>query len=533
LDCIQNHHECKTEQNALRRLPTRLVFVGSGGLPVRVCQSEPLPSDTRYMTLSHCWGQVRFLTLTTKNIIALQRNIAFAHLPATFQDAIKFARYVGVDYLWIDSLCIIQDSKDDWEKESILMESVYSNGFCNIAAAGASDGSGGCFFNRSSDAHTRLTINTENIPRNQNSWSHVRAWITGKSLKPAENEPYCVKPGEYWFHEDNFWSREVISSDLCSRAWVIQERLLAKRVLYFCPTQILFECNRLRACETWQPESLPRNDSDEIRAILVSANLNFTRRDPKPALEAWVYLVYNYSGCELTYEKDRLIALAGLARHFQRFLKSQYLAGLWETGFVHQLCWENRNNSTRPTSYQAPSWSWASNSGGVSYRPETYSNLRSGEVTVDILDVGVGTVGGSEFSQVTSGYIKMIGYLIPVSLQHRSTDPDFHEYTGGPYLLEPYTSTFMPDIRDSFESFPGVFYCAPLVYTTPGSGYRYRDLEKSTDGLVLKPTGIMKGQYQRVGYFRGDDYQEERSKMTEDLYEAYDEVTDKYTFTII
>jgi hypothetical protein len=88
-----NHHECKSEQSAPQRLPTRLVFVGSTrGLAVRICQADSLLCDTRYVTLRHYWGKAHFLTLTSKNNADLQNNVVFADLPATFQDAITFAR---------------------------------------------------------------------------------------------------------------------------------------------------------------------------------------------------------------------------------------------------------------------------------------------------------------------------------------------------------------------------------------------------------------------------------------------------------
>jgi hypothetical protein len=533
-DCIENHHLCKAEQSALRRLPTRLVFVGSiAGLPVRICQTSSLPSDTRYMTLSHCWGKVCFLTLTTKNFAALQREIVLADLPATFQDAITFARYIGVDYLWIDSLCIIQDSINDWQKESNLMESVYSNGFCNIAATGASDGSGGCFFNRSSEAYRIPTID---IPQRESIW-HLAA---GRFLKNSAKRGYFINPGVYSCNDAGLWVREITQSVLCKRAWVIQERFLAKRVLYFSPRQIFFECNQLRACEACPEYMLGIYSGDGIRETLASVKLTVVPDDPtidtiRSVLNAWSGLISNYSACALTYEKDRLIALAGLARYFQPFIGCRYLAGLWETEFVSQLLWENAANSTRSTTYQAPSWSWASRSGKVKFPREG----RYGKVAVNLLDIGVSTVGGSKFGQVTSGFVKMVGCLIPIKLDRPIFDlPVKPPVEGGSFSLrtETYHSLrmvaiiFVPDIWGGRESLLGTFYCTLLIYTNA-----------PLQGLVLRATGIEKGQYQRVGLFRSPfekgvlprAEQEERSKMTEDLYEAYNEETDMYTFTII
>jgi hypothetical protein len=86
------------------------------------------------MTLSHCWGLVDFFKLTTKTLSLMLAGIGTDTLASTFQDAIRTARFLGVEYLWIDALCILQDSKEDWELESATMGKVYGNGLCNLAA---------------------------------------------------------------------------------------------------------------------------------------------------------------------------------------------------------------------------------------------------------------------------------------------------------------------------------------------------------------------------------------------------------------
>jgi hypothetical protein len=321
------------------------------------------------------------LTLTTKNIAALQREIALADLPATFQDAITFARYIGIDYLWIDSLCIIQDSNNDWQKESNFMESVYSNGFCNIAATGAADGSGGCFFDRSSEACRIPTIDIHG----HGNLSHL---ATGRLLKHSERRVF-INPSSYSCHDQNLWVREITQPALYRRASVIQERFLAKRVLYFSPRQIFFEYNQLQVCEACPGHMQSIYFGDGIRETL--AAVKGQHSDPiRSALNALSALISNYFACALTYEKYWLIALAGSARYFQPFIGCRYLAGLWETEFFWQLLWENAANSTSSTTYQSPSWSWASRPGRV----KIPSNDGLGEVVVNLLDIGVNTIGG-------------------------------------------------------------------------------------------------------------------------------------------
>ncbi|PMD54734.1 uncharacterized protein K444DRAFT_513189, partial [Hyaloscypha bicolor E] len=90
-----------------------------------------------YITLSHCWGQLQLITLTNSNIVTFQEGLEIRKLPKTFRDAIYVAQRLTVQYIWIDSLCIVQDSEDDRKRESALMMSVFAEAFCNIAATAA------------------------------------------------------------------------------------------------------------------------------------------------------------------------------------------------------------------------------------------------------------------------------------------------------------------------------------------------------------------------------------------------------------
>ncbi|PMD17228.1 HET-domain-containing protein, partial [Hyaloscypha hepaticicola] len=227
------------------------------------------------MTLSHCWGTKKFLTLTTNNLENSRQRISLEDLTRVFQDAIHVTRFMGIDYIWIDSLCIIQDSPEDWAKESLLMEDVYSNSYCNIAATHASSGEDGCF-------------------------------------------------------------DEVTNSLLLQRAWVFQERILAPRVLHFAP----FMLNKALHA---------KSASDRRLAARIT----------------WMYLLNHYTACKLTLESDRLIAISGLAKLLQPMMGCRYLAGPWEDSLVAQLVWSNHGESLRATTYQAPSWSWASRPGKI------------------------------------------------------------------------------------------------------------------------------------------------------------------------
>jgi len=122
-ECTQDHSQWQCANQDSDMLPTRLVCIANP-CPrlVSTCHWTARP---RYATLSHCWGDIPFLRLETRNQDAFSRIIPSDQLPKTFQDAIEIAKALGLEYIWIDSLCIVQDDDDDWRKEAALMSSVY------------------------------------------------------------------------------------------------------------------------------------------------------------------------------------------------------------------------------------------------------------------------------------------------------------------------------------------------------------------------------------------------------------------------
>jgi hypothetical protein len=108
----------------------------------------------RWAVLSHRWGIGSTATLREDTLDTQKSGISISSLPATFQDAIKLTRFLGPRYLWIDSLCIIQDSVADWQTESATMPGIYQNAFVTIAAASTKDSHGGIFVERAWAKHS-------------------------------------------------------------------------------------------------------------------------------------------------------------------------------------------------------------------------------------------------------------------------------------------------------------------------------------------------------------------------------------------
>jgi hypothetical protein len=205
--CTSTHPECHRAKAA--KLPTRLIQLFDNG-GIRLYARPEINSRLEYVTLSHCWGTFETLKLTKSNVDTFRESIPIENLCKTFQDAILATRALGFKYLWIDSLCIIQDDDVDWRQESALMSEVYGNAIVNIAATNAKDSSVGLFSQRDVSRSARQYVRTN----------------TSKTYELLDSRVYY---------------RCLDKTPLSSRAWVFQERYLAKRTIYF----ILYLIHRL------------------------------------------------------------------------------------------------------------------------------------------------------------------------------------------------------------------------------------------------------------------------------------------------
>jgi Heterokaryon incompatibility protein (HET) len=217
-ECLNGHAECMAIQSARmknRSLPTRLVHIEprQEASHIRICSSAHLNSSVRYATLSHVWGTSRHLILTSENKGELQQGICVTRLPATFRHAVEVTESLSLQYLWIDSLCILQDSPADWERECKIMGDIYSNAFINIAASTATDSNGGLFGSRDPLDITPCVVRIRFAER------------------AGEDELYV------------FWAEDQVKTPIADaplnkRAWVLQERLLAPRTVHFTRPKI-------------------------------------------------------------------------------------------------------------------------------------------------------------------------------------------------------------------------------------------------------------------------------------------------------
>lgn len=214
-----NDQDLKNHSTIHSDLPTRIIDVGDQQTDdIRLIDREAMTSH-EYIALSHCWGQGPMISTRTDNINSHRLRIDIERLPRSFQDAVTVSRGLNIRYLWIDSLCIIQDDNQDWDHEAARMQQVFSNAVCVIAA-------------------TSVASSAEGFLRPSRQ---QREWVTLRS--PSGATRYICKS------IDNF-QRDVEAAILNKRGWVLQERALARRSIHFTSTQLYMECGRGVHCES-------------------------------------------------------------------------------------------------------------------------------------------------------------------------------------------------------------------------------------------------------------------------------------------
>jgi hypothetical protein len=293
-----------------------------------------MSSTLKYTTLSHCRGGSVPTRLLNTNHATFVEKIVVADLPRMFRDAVAATRTLGLEYLWIDSLCIIQDSVDDWDKESNKMYTVYRNSHLNLAAVTSADATGGLFCPDTplSKVPCFVKIGT---PSNA-EWAKTR-YTSG--IEESRDVP------------------------LLEKAWVFQETILPTRILFFTKNELCWECHETHRTETY-PESerwlgidgTYQNDED-----IVAFRKNWQdiwSKDSSSRFEIWKEVVYKYSQKGLTMSSDKLVAVARLTADLTSNWSSvDYLAGLWSYNLLDRLLWRSNFRSRRSRFYIAPSWS--------------------------------------------------------------------------------------------------------------------------------------------------------------------------------
>jgi hypothetical protein len=395
-------------QHQITILPTRLIDVKQPNDPdvvlVRTIagyrKQEPVDHDAKYIALSHCWGNGVPLEgrLLCSNWSDRHESIKIDSLTPNFQDAIVFTRALRMQYLWIDALCIIQDSSSDWEREAAQMGDYYKNSWLTISAGMTKDGQKGLFGERLApfDPMCRLMTLPSFLtpsyalffafdplePPSKSMLNRLRGTQGPRIEDDSAKERILFEPKREYL--------QSLQSALLSRAWVLQEDLLSRRQISFEPSQVYFRCDDFVEFESGHREKLDTDNYVSMgRSSLLSGD--------------WEQIVREYSVRDLTKPKDKLIALHGLAGEYYELHQDEYFAGIWKKSFLKGLLWERPYGvadgvCSRPPDYRAPTWSWAAVKGPVQHRLFTESERKWTKVLnvkVEPSSDGVGVSGGS------------------------------------------------------------------------------------------------------------------------------------------
>ncbi|KAM3087016.1 hypothetical protein ACMFMG_001125 [Clarireedia jacksonii] len=462
--CMENHQACDNNHDS--ELPTRLLsIVGNSPRLILTTQCKERP---RYATLSYSWGSKKPIQLTSKNLSLLMNDIPIEILPTTFKDAINIAQKLHIEFLWIDSLCIIQDDEDDWQKESALMSSVYGGSVITIAASTARDCTEGCFLK----------------PPYFNGG--LRAQIIDSGRKRVQD-----------FRNHQVYERSTFETHLGTRAWALQEKMLPPRTLHFGDRGAFWECRTTIASE-FLPDGFPRQ--------LVSP---LVRRNKYSKFEnLWRQIVQLYSAGNLTFGKDKLPALSGIAKLGHSETGDQYLAGLWRKQVEEQLCWYICCKASRRPAWRAPTWSWASVDGQVLWHPVQSGVLET--KYAHVIDASTTPYGYDSFGQVSGGMIRLacsaiaVGYITQTEF---SSESKFNE-----------NATVTLKTGDSTRNFPIMLDClddishdhSEAIHLVPILGGKSgaaciieneKIYEIKIEGIVLQRKKDGTDKYGRIGSF--------------------------------
>lgn len=441
-ECLATHKACGSSAT---ELPSRLLDISKD--PIRVIER---PQVDKFAAFSYCWGKVGNLKTVTANLKAHIEGIPPEVLPRTIADAVTICRALGLEYLWVDALCILQDDRDDWASQIPLMSSIYSGATVTISAQAAGSVQDGCLdFSKSTNAplaRFEQEVQVDGVTR-----------TVKLSIQEENGGYYNSVPGHHS-------SRPSVDSDellpLSTRAWGFQERFLSSRILFCTASELSWQCSEHKRCEcdTRPTTAIPNMyggylDSGQLAPIVQLEHKE--RSDQYKKLGLWFEVVRQYSGRQLSMWTDRLPGFQGVVRAFcegfpSDFALTDHLSGMWCSSLERCLSWhrnvlhEGFPEAASPLASYAPSWSWIGCPGPVDY----YSSSHDPESVALLKIVEINPKYSSDLGSFGSntGSLTVSGHLIPVRR-------DIQTYLPGVYFRFP---EGFEDGGDSFFDVPNL-----------------------------------------------------------------------------
>ncbi|KAI1267927.1 heterokaryon incompatibility protein-domain-containing protein [Xylariaceae sp. FL1019] len=472
-NCMSNHTACR-EIRSLNgtawHLPKRVVDVRYSQDRVRLHESTD--ETAQYVCLSHVWGESQPLKATRASVESFKKGIGWQHIPRTFQDAICVVRSLGFRYLWIDSLCIIQDDPKDWAEQAALMCDIYSNATLTIFA-------------------TRITGCTDTLFP---SFQHT---LQGRD---EEGNPLKLAVRVQCSHLDEYWAEYP----LLRRGWAFQERLLSRRIIHFGYDEVFWECREHSTCECSDQCQGPSAGEcyDHRRRETINHKL-IHRRYPKSVeptyyRRLWHAMVVSYSRLQLTFQSDRPSAILGLAAEMASRRRGRYIVGLWEDSLVADLAWApvHPKGPFIGAKLSGPSWSWVS----YTYSCQFPANWSDGDVRIiGIEEKCPSAAGGKSQTCITlsgkavSGIANLPDHM-PSEGEHPALDYCGETWFMNTFGLKRYCAALFSVSTDrELSSFDG----DTILYLSLGVQMFNRIGQER--GLVLRCIDVHEQQYERIG----------------------------------
>ncbi|KAK1248520.1 hypothetical protein MKX08_006740 [Trichoderma sp. CBMAI-0020] len=504
--------------------PTRLLHVESrreSGLIRLVETHDEVPQP--YLALSYCWGKNGpSLRTTRSNYSHLQKSISYSAMPKAYQDTVHVARVLGVKYIWIDALCIIQDDREDWEKESRMMAEIFQHSLATLILL------------RTASCNEGFLERNPSIKINY----HNRQWGVRGSFF-LRHIPFSYLDAESAIRDYPSFSNRPVSLELRhspwqTRGWTFQEDMFSMRKLYF--GQLMMYWDSLKPVDIMRTEDTIIDD--RLNRLGKSGELSIVHSsEPWRGdydYDGWYYPMLNYCQKNLTYETDRLSAVSSYAKLVGSKSGDTYVAGLWKKDLHRGLLWKIGRMQRRtfqtlmrqlsnPSEYIAPSWSWASHNSMLHFdlsdgimQPEckvleaktknygdVYGRVRGGHILIRGKACGI-PGGRLQMLPLMSPYLNIQcewlaiedgQYVAQCALDWRVTNGD------GKQLLEA--------SGDSVDKM--VMLLISSSYTKNASAFSKRPQEWEINeedpslevmhGLLLYPTGKADDEYWRIGLF--------------------------------
>jgi hypothetical protein len=511
--CLETHDSlCQVADNL--PLPTRVLDVGLQESNL-VTLYVPNGQNGQWLTLSHCWGSSPLATTTKSNLESQCTGIMISTLPKTFRDAIYITRRLGYRFLWIDSLCIVQDSVIDWQVESVKMNTIYSNAVLNISADAAADSFEGIF-----DSSQRTT-------RQRGPGPTCMSRVSKPSLVklPVHSPKTGLKSTLYMCHEEKFDYKQPLQK----RGWVLAEAVLSHRRLRYRSSGLSWSCTSVPiSCNETRPHEIHNlaerplfiNSVYQIRYGEDVCEMDNNEKHSK-TLRWWYNQLNDYTDRHLTFAHDQFPAFSGIAKMFCDLTQWHYKAGILVEDFRRGLLWQSSGRDMYPEI--APSWSWAALRHG-----EKDGNIydyvyRKGDSLHDpqevkLIDISVNNINNDPFGQVLSGHLTLQGLCHPLhDLLKRN---NFYFQSGGiatnPFTRDQnyqYFSEHRPPPRgalrlhmDVMDETMTLFWHSEdililrigMFWSYAGAGAGHPDVE-ATWFLIIQEIPALKGSYRRIG----------------------------------